>query len=180
MSTMEFVSNLITDIISLQWLIFLVWFIRHFRKEISSLFEVLKARMSKVEIGPLAVEFEQEAQDITVSGISKAVEQALLSGSLEDRSKAAKEDLPKLSAALSPGHRVVGPIEAEAIRKLRLVCDDIKDTSEWIDDYIFVSGTYGYGVGPAESSIMARKGWIEISGSKVRITEEGRRFAKSL
>lgn len=179
MSTMQLASNLLSAFISLLWVIFLFWILRRFKREISLLFETLSKRTSKITAGPFALEMSPQEQNVAVEGLLKAIERALRSESLEEQSRAAEEDLPKLKKTLSLTHEVTVGIESEAIRKLRLICDKVKDPNKWIDDYIFVSGTYGYNVWATEMAVMVRRGWIEVSGGKVRITEEGRRFAQS-
>ena len=179
MSTMQFISKIVPPVISLLWLIFLFWVIWHFKTEISELLKTLPKRVSKITAGPVTVEMTPE-QNLTVHALSQTIKRGLLSESLEDRKKIVKEDLPKLKKVLSPS-RQVGGIESAAIWKLRLICKEVKDPKEWINDDIFVSGTYGHNVWPAEMAVMLRNGWIELSKAKdkVRITEEGRRFAQS-
>jgi len=176
---MQFISKIVPPVISLLWLIFLFWVIWRFKTEISELLKILGKRITKITAGPVTLEMTPE-QNLTVHALSKTIKRGLLSGSSEQRSKIAQQDLPKLDNVLSPS-RQVGGIESEAIRKLRLICDEVKDPKEWINDYIFVSGTYGYNVWSTEMAVMLRNGWIELSKAKdkVRITEEGRRFAQS-
>ena len=54
-----------------------------------------------------------------------------------------------------------------------------EDPRAWIDDSIFVSGTYGYNVWPAEMAAMQKQELIEVVDQRVRLTEKGVRAAKA-
>jgi len=136
-------------------------------------------RLKRLKVGEWELETYQEAQRVYQRGTVKAIEKGLRSEKKEDRLKVVKEDLPKLADALNVGHSVTDGVLSEAVRKLVNICEEVQDPDRWIDDWTFVSGTYGYNVWRTEMAVMARNGWIEISGNKVRITEKGRKRASS-
>ena len=69
--------------------------------------------------------------------------------------------------------------ELEVIRKLKLILNDLKNPKELIEEYIFISGTYGYNIWPSELLLMLKNGWVKKLDGKIQITDAGIAIAKS-
>jgi len=65
----------------------------------------------------------------------------------------------------------------DILRKMKQMVADLNKPGDWIEDHILVSGTYGYNFWRGEVEFMLRKGWIEVEGSRVRLTNAGIRAA---
>lgn len=116
-------------------------------------------------------------QTLVFDGVTKTIDRSLRAGSEEERIQTAMEDLPKLQAVIKSPRRSarLGP---DSIRKLGDIVRELSNTSEWIADSIFVSGTYGYNVWPSEMENMQKEQLIEVRDQRVRLTEKGVRLAK--
>ena len=132
------------------------------------------------------------------SGDEKAVEAALLTiaglGNIElatrlatlYRTEGAVSALSKIASSPDSAtaqqaekslEQIVSSIELSALRKLRLVLEEVEDSDAEIADYVFVSGSYGYNIYRTELDVMVRKGWVQVLDDKIRITEKGKRIA---
>jgi hypothetical protein len=59
------------------------------------------------------------------------------------------------------------------LQKMRAMAADRDQPDAWVEDYIFHSGSYGYNFWRLELELMLRNGWIEVDGSRIRLTPAG-------
>ncbi len=110
-------------------------------------------------------------------GLVKSLKKSLLDDSKELRKRAVQDDLPKISEIIS-GPPKSATKKSKFGKKLGDIVRELSDPQEWIEDYIFVSGTYGYNVWPGEMEQMIKQELIEVNDTKVRLTSKGVKVAE--
>jgi hypothetical protein len=184
----EILTKLIDSLVSVAWVVFCFWIAtRLLRLLPKNSIGDLVARIKGIEAGPMRIDLDP-ADKLLVTGIAKAINIARDSGDARELASVLRADLPRLKEALSSSPidlpqahegNVADDQETTILSKIRDMVAQLTSPDAWIDDYIFVSGSYGYNFWRTEIETMIKRGWIEIDGARIRMTAQGLAAARA-
>lgn len=182
LTAIEILTKLIGSLVSVAWVVFCFWIAtRLLRLLPKNSIGDLVARIKGIEAGPMRIDLDP-ADKLLVTGIAKAINIARDSGDPRQLASVLQADLPRLKEALSrprvdlpQAHSASVPHDQDAtiLTKIRDMVAQLTSPDSWVDDYIFVSASYGYSFWASEIETMLKRGWIEIDGARIRMTAQG-------